>query len=116
MGQSAILECNVYNKDDLDVWVNWTTNSGDGSTKNVTLRKGNIFYLLLHNTTVGDYICQLYSMYSPHDPEDIKFVSVFMRDQQLQSSNTMLVPYSSKSPPPKGIYTHVHMSIITTCL
>ena len=91
MGQSAILECNVLNKDDLDVWVNWTSNNGDGSTKNnVTLRKGNIFYLLVHNATVGDYMCQLYSIYSPYIPEDVKFASVLMKGQQLQSSSTML--------------------------
>ena len=91
MGQSAILECNVYNKDDLDMWVNWTSNSGDRSTKNyVMLRKRNIFYLLVHNSTVGDYECQLYSIHSPYIPEDVKFASVLMKGQHLQSSNTML--------------------------
>ena len=84
VGQSAILECNVNStENDLNVWVNWTTSSGDRNIKDcVTFREGNVFYLLLHYASVGDYTCQLYSNYSALEPEDVKNASVLMKGQQ----------------------------------
>ena len=64
--QSAILECAVSNtEDNLEVWVNWTTMDGKEIKKeHVTLRKEDVFYLLLYNATAADYVCQLFSTYS----------------------------------------------------
>ena len=76
--QSAILECAVSNtEDNLEVWVNWTTIDGKEIKKeHVTLSKGDVFYLLLYNATAADYMCQLFSTYSPNDVEDKQVVAV----------------------------------------
>ena len=68
--------------DDLNVWVNWTTSHGDRNVKDyITFRKENVFYLLLHNASVGDFTCQLYSTHSSHEPEDVKNATVVMIGQ-----------------------------------
>ena len=83
--QSAILECAVSNtEDNLKVWVNWTTIDGKEIKKeHVTLRKGDVFYLLLYNATAADYMCQLFSTYSPNDVEDKQVVAVVFSGQQI---------------------------------
>ena len=73
--ESAVLECEVENREDtLKVWVNWTT-----GVETVMGRKGCVsgaeeyifvFFLVLHNITKEDvrpYICQLFSEYSAED-------------------------------------------------
>ena len=83
--QSAILECAVSNaEEELEVWVNWTTIGGKEIEKeHVTLRKEDVFYLLLYNATVGDYICQLFSTYSPKYVEDKQVAAVVFSGQLI---------------------------------
>ena len=83
--QPAILECAVSNTEDqLKVWVNWTTIDGKKiRKKHVTLRKGDVFYLLLYNATAADYVCQLFSTYSPKYVEDEQVVAVVLSGQQI---------------------------------
>ena len=87
--QSAILECAVSNtEDNLEVWVNWTTMDGKEIKKeHVTLRKEDVFYLLLYNATAADYMCQLFSTYSPADVEDKQVVVVFSGQQMFTNLN-----------------------------
>ena len=81
--QSAILECAVSNtEDNLEVWVNWTTmDEKEIKKEHVTLRKGDVFYLLLYNATAADYMCQLFSKYSPNYVEDKQVVAVVISGQ-----------------------------------
>ena len=83
--RSAILECAVSNTEDqLKVWVNWTTSDGENiKLEHVTLRKGDVFYLLLYNATATDYMCLLFSAYSPKDVEDKQVVAVVFSGQQM---------------------------------
>ena len=83
--QSAILECAVRNTEDqLKVWVIWTAIDGkEIKRKHVTLRKGDVFYLLLYNATAADYMCQLFSTYSSKYVEDKKVVAVVFSGQLI---------------------------------
>ena len=81
--QLAVLECAVRNtEDDLEMWVNWMTIDGNAiKNDHVTFRKGNVFYLLLYNATAAEYVCQLFSTYSPSDTEDTQVVAVVLSGQ-----------------------------------
>ena len=83
--QSAILECAVSNTEkDLDMWVDWTAIDGKKiKREHVTLREGDVFYLLLYNATAADYMCQLFSTYSPKNVEDKQVVAVVFSGQQM---------------------------------
>ena len=82
--QSAILVCEVSNTEkNLETFVNWTAIDGKEIEKeHVTLRKGDVFYLLLYNATAADYMCQLFSTYSPKYVEDEQVVAVVFSGQQ----------------------------------
>ena len=85
MEQSAILECAINNTEgQLEVWVNWTTIDGKKIEKeHVTLRKGDVFYLVLYNATTADYMCQLFSTYSSKYVEDKQVVAVVFSGQLI---------------------------------
>ena len=78
--QSIFLECAVSNtENDLEVWVNWTTADGQAiKKKHLALRKADVFFLLLYNVSADDYMCRVYSSYSPDKPEDQGAVAVMI--------------------------------------
>ena len=102
--QSAILECAVSNTEDkLEVGVNWTTIDGEKIEKeHVTLRKEDVFYLLLYNATAADYMCQLFSTYSPKYVVDKQVVAVVFSGQQMFTNHNA---YS------KSVYIPIYMFI-----
>ena len=83
--QFAILECAVSNtEENLEVWINWTTIDGKKIEKeHVTFENGDVFYLLLYNATAGDYMCQLFSTYSPKYIEDMQVAAVVFSGQLI---------------------------------
>ena len=53
------------------MWSNWSTVTGkDITSRHFTWQNGSVFYLLLYNATPGEYICRVFSDYSPQQPED----------------------------------------------
>ena len=82
--QTALLGCTVSNiEDDLNVWVTWSTSDGETTFAADNIVKiGNIFYLPLHNAKAGNYICNVFSTYSPNIPEDTMTASVVMIEGQ----------------------------------
>ena len=60
------------------MWVNyWTVSNGKKITKKrAMLREQNMLYLLLYTSMAEDFVCQLFSTYSPTTPEDKRVVSV----------------------------------------
>ena len=85
MEQSVFLECAVSNtENDLEVWVNWTAGDGEAiKKKHIEFRKADVFFLLLYNVSADDYICQVFSSYSPDKPEDQRSVAVLVSGQYI---------------------------------
>ena len=83
--QSAVLECAISNaEEELEVWVHWKAIDGKEIEKeHVTLKNGHVFYLLLYNATAADYMCQLFSTYSPKYVEDKQIVAVVLSGQLI---------------------------------
>ena len=81
-GQVAVLSCSVSSVgDDLKVRVNWTTDTNNilKGKQYYMFREGNVFSLLIYNSSAGEYKCKTFSMYSPKEPEDTKTLAVIMK-------------------------------------
>ena len=89
VNQLAVLECIITNREiGLLVWVNWTTSTG--AQLHTTSQNGDVFYLLVYNATVGDYVCHLFSAYSPKHPEDTRTATIDLGPGKV--ANRITVP------------------------
>ena len=93
--QSAVLECEIQNKENVNVWVNWTSSDGEKlKNKYSVVQDVDVFFFVLYNVTqdnVHEYTCQLFSTYSPEVPEDQKTAEITSAGQQ------MLLMYTNNS-------------------
>ena len=83
--ESAILECTIDNSEKgLKVWTTWTEfNGGPIKTEHVVLQKSDASFLLLYNASANNYMCQIFSSYSPDKPEDQRVVAVVFQGKRL---------------------------------